>query len=358
MLRACRYGNTAVDALFYDVQTLWLRLWTHGVTLSTQMTPLNGPAAQGGLQAVTDAAAQLINLSAKTSPEGSILVVDARRPPFIVQYDDVDKFMTDERVKDERNHIDTITVTGVGSSALGSAAFAWNVSEALRRPVAAIVPGYGVADVVQQALGGWFFGMHGFLRRIAQQQLQAAAPKLAAVGHKLALNALEADASAEGRNASAQEPGAFPMGSPGSAILHQILVAAPQIKRLYGHSKGALCLQDAIRGLEARRYDSLHVTTLGCVVPEEEDADYNQILGRYDSLGQLNCWSNWPEQWIDTWHSTNTWLPLTMHVDELATRDVRDEDPVKVDPEQLRVALADALKALMPELRGAIQPVH
>src|SRR5208283_2503087 len=25
MLRACRYGNTAVDALFYDVQTLWLR---------------------------------------------------------------------------------------------------------------------------------------------------------------------------------------------------------------------------------------------------------------------------------------------------------------------------------------------
>src|SRR5262245_26270320 len=68
--------------------------------------------------------------------------------------------------------INVITVTGVGSSALGSVAFAWNVSEALRQPIAAIVPGYGLADLIPQALGGWFgFGVHDFLCRITQQVL-------------------------------------------------------------------------------------------------------------------------------------------------------------------------------------------
>jgi|SRR6516164_2007072 len=50
--------------------------------------------------------------------------------------------------------IRVVTVTGVGSSALGSVAFAWNVSETLHEPVAAIVPGYGLADVVPQGLIG------------------------------------------------------------------------------------------------------------------------------------------------------------------------------------------------------------
>jgi hypothetical protein len=39
-------------------------------------------------------------------------------------------------------------------------------------------------------------------------------------------------------------------------------------------------------------------------------------------------------------------LPLTMHVGDLVMVDVRDEDPVKVDPEQLKAALAEALKSI------------
>jgi hypothetical protein len=42
----------------------------------------------------------------------------------------------------------------VGSSSLGSAALAWDISIALRKSVLAIVPGYGMADVILQALGG------------------------------------------------------------------------------------------------------------------------------------------------------------------------------------------------------------
>jgi hypothetical protein len=127
-------------------------------------------------------------------------------------------------------------------------------------------------------------------------------------------------------------------------VLHQILEQAPQIERLYGHSKGALCIQNAIRGLSADRYEKLHVTTFGCVIQEETGADYNQIMGDVDALGQINSWGNWPEQWIKSWHSTNSLLPLTMPVADLVKKDVRDEDPVVVDPIQLQTALQAALQ--------------
>ena len=56
----------------------------------------------------------------------------------------------------ETRDVAIATITGVGSSALGSAALAWDISVALRQSVLAIVPGYGVADAVLQGLGGWF----------------------------------------------------------------------------------------------------------------------------------------------------------------------------------------------------------
>ncbi len=72
------------------------------------------------------------------------------------------------------------------------------------------------------------------------------------------------------------------------------------------------------------------MTTFGCVVAEETLADYNQILGTIDGLGQLNSWGALPERWVNAWHSTNTLLPMTMHVGELLSRDARDEDDVQL----------------------------
>lgn len=63
-----------------------------------------------------------------------------------------------------------LVVTGVGSSALGAAAFARNVADGLNQPVVAVVSGYGAADLMAEGAGGWFwFGtlnrMRHFLRR-------------------------------------------------------------------------------------------------------------------------------------------------------------------------------------------------
>jgi len=172
--------------------------------------------------------------------------------------------------------------------------------------------GFGLADLVPQTLVGWFgFGMLDFSRRTIHPTLKAVAPELAKIGRRLSLTAL---------------PEPLPSGTPESDILHAILKAAPQIKRLYGHSKGAFCLRNAIRNLSPERHSDLHVTTFGCVVAEETLANYNQILGTIDGLGQLNSWGALPELWINAWHSTNTLLPMTMHVGELLSQDARDED--------------------------------
>ncbi len=323
LLLAVHYANSALDRLFYDTEQFWLRLCIRGLPVSTQIARQEGAA--GRRVAASEAAVRLA-LKELFSPEGAILVVDSHRPPFVSQYGDVKRFLAEglkfpdaaaaAALSVAPEDVEAIAVTGVGSSALGSAAFAWNVSEALGKPVAAIVPGFGLADLVPQALVGWFgFGMLDLLRRTTQATLTAVAPDLAKIGRRLCLTAL---------------PEPFPSGTPDSDILHAILKAAPQIKQLYGHSKGAFCLRNAIRNLPPERYVDLHVTTFGCVVAEETPADYNQILGIIDGLGQLNSWGALPELWINAWHSTNTLLPMTMHVGELLSHDARDEDDVQL----------------------------
>jgi hypothetical protein len=310
LLLAVQYANSAVDRLFYDTELFWLSLAVRGLPVAAKIESQEG--ATGRRLAASEALARLV-VRELYSPEGAILVVDAHRPPFVSQYGDVKSFLAEGLKFPHAStaaafgvppaDVEAIAVTGVGSSALGSAAFAWNLSEALHRPVAAIVPGFGLADVIPQVLVGWLgFGMIDFLRRTIQATLAASAPELAKIGRGLSLTAL---------------PDPFPNGTPESDILHAILKAAPRIKRLYAHSKGAFCLRNAIRDLPPRRSADLHVTTFGCCVAEETSANYNQILGTIDGLGQLNSWGALPEQWINAWHSTNTLLPMTMHVGEL-----------------------------------------
>src|SRR6266478_8362087 len=81
------------------------------------------------------------------------------------------------------------------------------------------VPGYGVADVLLQALGGWFvFGLHDFLssKTLIQTGLATAAPETARIGRELAAS-------------TPQEPTArggapiFRYGSGSSDVLHALL---------------------------------------------------------------------------------------------------------------------------------------
>jgi hypothetical protein len=321
LLRSLRMVNTAADAIFYDVDVLWRQLYARGVRVSVAIGA-PGSARQAQIAAPPAMPEAVVNLSALTDPEGVILVIDAQHAPFIERYADVRDFLKSglefagieavDRGAPSRSPVKTVSITGVGSSALGSAAFAWNVSEALGEPVAAIVPGYGLADIVPQALSGFFgFALADHVREFGEQALALMAPQTATIGRRLSRSIPERLSPLAG------EGPMFRRGSPESDILHAILEHAPQITRLYGHSKGSLCIADAIAGLHPDRAKALEITTFSAVIQEESPARFEQILGRIDSLGQLNSWGNLPERWIEAWHSTNTMLPLTVPVSKL-----------------------------------------
>src|SRR5262245_3100345 len=146
-VRSCRIFNTTLDFIFYDVPTL-------RAALAQKDTPMEARGEKPP--------SRIIDFDALSDPEGSLLLIDATTAPYVHKYQSVKKFL--ESPYQETRDVDIATITGVGSSALGSAALAWDISVALERPVLAIVPGYGVADVVLQGLGGWFaFGLHDFL---------------------------------------------------------------------------------------------------------------------------------------------------------------------------------------------------
>ena len=316
VLRALRLANTALDTLFYDVNTLAADLLLHGSIVVAAGESTVSSATSGMTKAFSS-----LDLSALSNPEGSILVVDSGRPPHVTPFEDVRAFLSWANAQGQ--NVRTVSVTGVGSSALGSVAFAWNISTAVDEPVAAIVPGYGVADVIQQGLGGWFgFGLHNWwVKQTAQEMLAHIAPKTAHIGRELLKTTpghIEASTGAP----------VFRHGSGSSDVLHAVLKDAPNLNRVVGHSKGALVIENAIHGLPREATERLHVVTLGCPIDEgTPTANYSQFLGLFDGLGLLNSWGNRPETTIPSHHSTNTRLPLSMPVSLLTRLAMTQEVP-------------------------------
>jgi hypothetical protein len=303
-VRACRLFNTALDDVFYDVPTL-----------RAAFADLDPQCVAAGEKPPS----RIIDLDARSNPEGSLLLIDANTRPYVHRYTSVSAFL--ESPYDETREVAIATITGVGSSALGSAALAWNISVALRKPVLGIVPGYGVADVVLQGLGGWFaFGLHDFLRSksLIQAGLATAAPKAASIGRNLA--------ATTPREPTA--PGGAPIfrhGSGSSDALHALLAdRATPFHLLVGHSKGALQINNAIRSLPLARTRDLDVVTLGCpTAADVPGVRYHQYLGLFDALGQANAWGHRPDHWPLTWHSTNPALPPAMRAGEIASASVK-----------------------------------
>jgi len=307
-LRMFRLSNAALDSWFYDTGVLMTELLWRGEFVSTNLPALavaesrSKPAAP-----IHGPSFSVLNLGALSNPEGCILVVDSARAPFIQRFDRVDTFL--DWLKSTGSDVEAVTITGVGSSALGSAAFAWNASMALGQRVAAIVPGYGVADVIYQGLGGWYgFGVVGWLEALTHKLVAVAAPWAAHIGHGLVQTSPE--------KAQGQDPGQpFLTGNPASDILHALLKNAPQISTLLGHSKGALVIENALRALEKDVTSRLFVTTFGCPIDESPPvARYVQFLGSFDALGWSNSWGHRAEISIPTHHSTNTSIPYSMPV--------------------------------------------
>jgi len=291
-VRACRLFNTALDVIFYDVPTL-----------AAQLAEKDAPMRARGEKAPS----RIVQFDALNNPEGSLLLIDATTAPYVHKYTSVELFLSSPY--QEARDVEIATITGVGSSALGSAALAWDISLALEKPVLAIVPGYGMADVVLQALGGWFgFGLYDYLhaKSLIQNSLANVAPQTASIGRRLSASTPDAK--------TVHGAPVFRHGSGSSDVLHALLTyrEAP-FKLLVGHSKGALQIGNAIQSLPPERTNALGVMTLGCPIATDVDGvSYYQYLGLFDALGQLNMWGHWPDRWTPTWHSTNPMLPPAM----------------------------------------------
>jgi hypothetical protein len=304
-VRSCRLFNTALDFMFYDVLTL-------RAALAEKDAPMQARREKPP--------SRIINFDALSDPEGSLLLINATAAPYVHKYQSVKKFL--DSPYQETRDVNVATITGVGSSALGSAALAWDISVALEEPVLAIVPGYGVADVVLQALGGWFaFGLHDFLgsKTLIQTGLATAAPDTARIGRELAASTPQEPTTPSGAPI-------FRYGSGSSDVLHALLKhRVTPFRLLVGHSKGALQINTALQSLPAERTQGLRVVTLGCPISENvSGVHYHQYLGLFDALGQLNAWGHLPEHWPPTWHSTNPLLPPAMAAGEMTSESVRD----------------------------------
>ena len=200
--------------------------------------------------------------------EGSIIVV----PPSnsdreIRHYPRALRFMTKEGPG-----IRAIAVAGVGSSALGTAALARSIADALDADVAGIVTGYGLSDMMSEALGGWFaFGAADRIRHTMERAFARMRP--AALAESVT------------------------PGSDAAATLSEILLAAPpKLDTLVAHSKGSLVVAHALQryvddleGDDSPLFKRLHIVTLGAVVGVPAEFKHvKQYLGAYDWFGGAN----------------------------------------------------------------------
>src|SRR5262249_50233016 len=298
LLRMFRFSNTALDVLFYDVEALRLSLLAKNTLIHTSL-------AARSVSHPFD----FLDLTALTNPSGSIIVVDSNSAPYIrPPFREMSQFF-DYANGPDGAALHTLAITGVGSSAYGAVAFAWDISTALGELVAAVVPGYGLADVVPQALGGWFgFEVYDALQTATQSFLARFAPSLALIGKDLAR-------TTPGHACASTGAPVFRHGSAASDDVHAILQEVPGITRVIGHSKGALAIENALRSLSGGAHGApcryhLWLRHLGAMT----QAKYTQYLGWFDTLGILNSWWHVPEFRPLSHHSTNTFIPLSMRV--------------------------------------------
>jgi hypothetical protein len=110
-------------------------------------------------------------------------------------------------------------------------------------------------------------------------------------------------------------------------VLHAILKDVPNIKRVFGHSKGGVAIKNAIQRLPRQTTQRLHVVTFGCSIAEDTPtASYSQFLGLIDGLGLLTAF-NPAHTLIPAHHSTNTSIPLSMPVSVLTRLAMMKEAP-------------------------------
>ena len=268
-LEGLRRRNAALDAIFYDV----------GVISAREAT----------------------SISPWLAAEGAILIVPPSGRGDVSLCVSIDDFVAGGGAE-----VSTLSVAGVGSSALGSAAFARNVADAVGRPVASVVSGYGLADLMTEALGGYFlFGELNSIRHSFEflDRLGFTQPAQS--------EASGASVARESRDTK--------------TVLALLTDARLRFALLTGHSKGNLVISEALYQLRDQSRDRAKalgaettvVTVSARIAMPPAFKKVIDVMGEWDWFGGLNS-----RKFIEpdvvvprAWHHTNTdlyWhLPVT-----------------------------------------------
>ena len=318
---AIKTRNAVFDTVFYDVSSLTFQEWM-------QLNPL------------ADRKGKVIVVSPTGSPKAE----------SIRHYSSVPEFIASE----DWNSVFAVAVTGVGSSAVGTAALARNVADACKDTiggdVAGVVSGFGASDVVQEGLGGYFF--YGMLNQYRFMTETAIENVVAVVSDSFAKTT---NIQKQVENILGSVLGDYSAPGADDYALEQILSARylhknTSIRLLIGHSKGNLLIADVLdrisnelKPVKHEGFSNLAVVTLGAVVDIAEDLipkdNQYQFLGSFDSLGFCN--SRWTMEGLaphtslpGRWHSLNRKLPLHTDVFDILQNQVKIPQPLSIEPGQ------------------------
>lgn len=306
--------NQAIDSVFYDVSSLTLEEW--------------------------------LSLTPWVDKKGKIIVVSPSGSPkkTIRHYESSFEFLQSNDWKS----VLAVAVAGVGSSVIGTAALARNVANSCHGDVAGIVSGYGVSDVMQEGLGGWFF--YGKLDQF-RYEMENAVDDLSAI--LSTTFAKGTDVKKYLRKYFDSPLDAYVPSSPDVGALHDILLERYQhentnLRLLVGHSKGNLLISSVLNQMsyslrnvdkgQDKAFHNLAVVTLGAVVdiPKDMILEENQyqFLGTLDALGRMNSRSIGGDIARKTpvpgvWHTLNSRLPGHMDVSDLLENKVTLPPPIE-----------------------------
>lgn len=266
--------NTVADWMFYDV---------------------------GGLTA-----AEFTMLSREINREGSILVVE---PAGQGDGIGIQKFETFETFRAEPGDLlQHFSIAGVGSSDVGAAALARTLANHLDEPVGAIVAGYGVADLLSEAMGGWFF--FGAQNRALEiyEQWNETMP-------------LGSPGTSKSEQSRTNQLRGSELSPDTKTLVRLLRESEREVKTILGHSKGCLSMSYALQSLASLedkssfdRAKDIDIITTGAVLAFPRGLNgVRQYLGGIDWFGGLN--SRGKTAYFEVagaWHHLNTNVPFHM----------------------------------------------
>ncbi|GJD57078.1 hypothetical protein [Methylobacterium dankookense] len=243
---------------------------------------------------------ETVKLATWLAREGAIIVV----PPS-GSGTELEVFLTPQKYFESGEAVAALAVAGVGSSALGAAAFARNVADALGKPVAAVVSGYGLADLLTEALGGFFmFGALNSIRH-AFEPLDEVTKLFTRSEQTLE------DLSGLGFARTSRDTQTV------IALLKDARFA-PEL--LVGHSKGNLVISEALYAihaedpaLEKQLAERLRIVTISAKIGMPHAfRDVLDVMGAWDWFGALNSRPDLRADYTvpHAWHSTNPEFPF------------------------------------------------